>query len=263
MVHRRRALGVLAVVAVLAGCAHEPAPSALTRIGRAGTVKVCSTGDYRPFTYRDSHGRWSGLDVDMAGDLARRLRVRLEVVPTTWTSLLTDVGAHCDVAMGGISVTLDRAKRALFSSPYLRDGKASITRCAESARFHDLGDIDRAGVRVIVNPGGTNADFDRTHLHKAAVVTWPDNNTIFDQVAAGAAEVMITDISEIRWQSTIDKQLCGVALDDPFTVEQKAYLLPSGAADLQQWTDQWLDIVRHDGTYAALSQKYFGRPTGP
>jgi cyclohexadienyl dehydratase len=263
-VHRRRALALLAAVVVLiAGCSPDPAPSAFSRIQQSGAVRICSTGDYRPFTYRDGHGQWSGLDIEMAGDLAKRLGVRLDLVPTTWKALLSDVGKTCDVAMGGISISLDRAEQALFSSPYLRDGKAAIARCADTGRFHDLGDIDRPKVRVIVNPGGGNADFDRTHLHNAMVVTWPDNNTVFDQLAAGAADVMITDTSEIRWRTTVDKQLCGVALDQPFTFEQKAYLLPSGSADLQQWVDQWLNIAQHDGTYAALSQKYFGRPTGP
>ena len=263
-VRRRRAYALMAIaVALTAGCGHNPAPSAIARIAHRGSIQICSTGDYRPFTYRDSQGKWSGLDIDMAGDLARRLGVRLDLVPTTWTTLVADLGKTCDMAVGGITISLDRAKQALFSSPYLRDGKAAIARCADTGRFHGLGDIDGPGVRVIVNPGGGNAEFDRTHVHNATVVTWRDNNTIFDQLAAGAADVMITDTSEIRWETTVDKQLCGIALDQPFTFEQKAYLFPSGSGDLQQWTDQWLNIAAHDGTYAALSQKYFGRPTAP
>ncbi|MGV9801746.1 transporter substrate-binding domain-containing protein [Mycobacterium sp. NPDC003449] len=265
---QRRWLTVLVafVVAVVAGCTPSPpseAPTALSRITQDGTIRVCSTGDYRPFTYRDGQGKWSGLDIEMAGDMAKRLGVQLELVPTTWKNLMADVGNSCDLAMGGISINLNRAKQALFSIPYLRDGKAAIGRCSDSGRFHALADIDRPGVRVIVNPGGGNAEFDKTHLHTAQVVDWPDNNTIFDQLAAGAADVMITDTSEVRWQAIANPKLCGIALDHPFTFEQKAYLIPSASADLQQWINQWLNIATQDGTYAALSQKYFGRPTGP
>ena len=235
----------------------------LQQVLQRGTVRVCSTGDYRPFTYRDAAGNWSGLDIDMANDMAARLGVRLEVVPTTWANLVGDLDTKCDVAMGGISITLKRAKQALYSAPYLRDGKAAIVRCADASKFQTLGDVDRPGVRVVVNPGGTNADFDRERLHEAQIVTYPDNNTIFGQLASHAADVMITDASEIRWEARQDPQLCGQSLDRPFTFEQKAYLVPRSASDLQEWIDQWLNIAQHDGTYAALSQKYLGAVIGP
>ena len=34
-----------------------------------------------------------------------------------------------DVAMGGISITLDRQKKGLFSTPIMREGKTPIARC--------------------------------------------------------------------------------------------------------------------------------------
>jgi len=248
-----------AVLAMVGGCARTPEPGQDSGApAGTGVLRVCSTGDYRPFTYRAADGTWSGYDVDAAGDLARDLGRRLELVPTTWKTLVDDVGARCDMAMGGISVSADRAKRAHFTTSYLTDGKAAIARCAEATRFHDLDDVDQPGVRVIVNPGGGNAAFDEAHLHRASVVPWPDNDTIFDRLAAGGADVMITDVSEIRWQSTQNPQLCGVSLDHPFTTEQKAYLLPMGSDDLLHRTDRWLEVALHDGTYAALSQKYFG-----
>ena len=62
--------------------------------------------------------------------LAKALGVKLELVPTTWPSLMKDLGDdRFDIAMGGVSISLDRQKKALFSLPYLRDGKTPITRC--------------------------------------------------------------------------------------------------------------------------------------
>ncbi|MDT5068829.1 MAG: cyclohexadienyl dehydratase [Mycobacterium sp.] len=254
------------LVALTAACSatQTPAPPAgLQQVLQRGTVRVCSTGDYRPFTHRDSAGNWTGLDIDMAQDMAARLGVRLDVVPTTWANLVGDLNTKCDAAMGGISITLKRATQAMYSAPYLRDGKAAIVRCADASKFQTLVDIDRPGVRVVVNPGGTNADFDREHLHNAQIVTYPDNNTIFGQLTSNAADVMITDASEIRWEATQDPQLCGQSLDHPFTFEQKAYLVPRSASDLQQWINQWINIVQREGTYAALSQKYLGAVIGP
>ena len=60
--------------------------------------------------------------------------------------------------MGGVSVTLERAKKGFFSAPYLREGKTPIARCADKDKYQTLAEIDRPGVRVIANPGGTTSD---------------------------------------------------------------------------------------------------------
>ncbi|WP_433285213.1 transporter substrate-binding domain-containing protein [Pseudonocardia sp. CA-142604] len=264
------ALGAAAVIIALLGaaCSAAPAPAApaqvpnLNDIVQRGTVRVCSTGDYRPFTYRDPQGQWSGIDIDMAQDMAKRLGVTLDVVQTTWGTMMKDLGTRCDVAMGGITVTLDRAQHALYSAPYLRDGKAAIVRCADSSKYRTLADIDRPGVRVVVNPDGTNADFDKANIHHASIENYPDNNTIFGQVVANKADAMFTDASEIRWETKANPQLCGESIDHPFTFEQKAYLIPQSDPALQQWVDQWLNIAQNDGTYAAISQKWTGQVIG-
>jgi cyclohexadienyl dehydratase len=224
---------------------------------------VCSTGDYRPFTFRDADGNWAGLDIDMAHSLAEHLGANLELVPTTWPNLMNDIGSRCDVAMGGITLTAARAERALFSQPYLHDGKSAIIRCTDSARFHTLSDIDQPGVRVVENPGGTNEEFARGHVKNAQLQIYPDNNTIFEQLTSGAADVMFTDTSEIRYQTKQNPALCGVGVDQPFTSDEKAYLLPQGDTALRDAVNEWLNTVQHDGTYAALSNNYLGAVVGP
>lgn len=198
------------------------------------------------------------MDIDLAENLAQRLGKTTQFVPTTWATLIDDVGRTCDLAMGGITVTADRADEALFSDPYLHDGKGAMIRCADADKYHALVDIDRPGVRVIVNPGGTNEQFDRTHLRQATLVEYPDNNTIFEQLIAGKADVMITDGSEIRWQQTQHRQLCGVGTDHPFTDAQKAYLIPKNSVALQQRVNQWLNDIRHDSSYAEISRRWLG-----
>jgi cyclohexadienyl dehydratase len=132
-----RLAAVVAVLVLAAGCDSTTTtpPTGMQTAGglpqllQRGSVRVCSTSDYRPFTFRDSQGNWSRLDIEMAHDMAARLGVQLDLVPTIWASLINDMGNKCDVAMGGISITLDRAKHAGYSAAYLRDGKAAIVRC--------------------------------------------------------------------------------------------------------------------------------------
>ncbi|MCK2238036.1 MULTISPECIES: transporter substrate-binding domain-containing protein [unclassified Crossiella] len=253
-------LGLLLIggVSAAAPAGDAGARGRLDLVTARGELRVCSTGDYRPFTYRAPDGSWTGIDLDLARDLATRLGVRLKIVPTTWSTLLPDFRRHCDIAVGGISITLDRARQAFFSKPYVRDGKTPITRCEHKDRFQTLDRIDQPGVRAVVNPGGTNEQFARANLKRATIVLHPDNNTIFDEIVAGRVDLMMTDATETRWQAKQRPELCAVHPEAPFTFSEKAYLLPLGDVVFQQWVDQWLNLALHDGTWERISKPWLG-----
>ena len=236
------------------------AQSRLDEIVARGTLRVALTGDYRPFSLLDkATGQYTGLDVDMANALAESLGVKLEIVPTTWSTLLADLkGDKFDVGMGGISVNLARQKTAFFSAPVLRVGKTPIARCADKARFQTLAQIDRPGVRVIVNPGGTNEKFDRANLKQATIVTFPDNTKIFEELVAKRADVMITDSVETKLQQKLHPELCAIHPDQPFDYGELAYLLPRDLP-LQQYVNQWLHLAIENGTWRQRLETHLGR----
>jgi chorismate mutase-like protein len=245
-----------------------PAPAAaaadrLDEILQRGVLRVGTTGDYKPFSLRaGTSDTWFGLDIALAGDLARALGVRLQLVPTTWPTLMQDFAAgRFDVALGGVSVTLERQKQAFFSIPYLRDGKTPIARCADADRYQTVGQIDRPDVRVIVNPGGTNERFARANVPRASLTVWPDNTTIFDRLAAGDADVMITDAIEARLQQRLHPTLCAVHPDTPFDFSEKAILLPRDVV-LKAFVDQWLHQAIESGALARLNEQWLAYPWG-
>ena len=231
--------------------------SKLDAILARGTVRVGLTGDYRPFALLDRvTGHTEGLDVDMAEALGRALGTRVELVPTSWSGLQADLAADkFDLAMGGITVTLERQKTALFSIPLQRTGKVAITRCTDRNRFGSLAEIDRAGVKVLTNPGGTNERFDRASLKSAEIIVLPKSAAIFDELVAGHGDVMITDAVEARLQQKLHRELCAIHPEHPFDFGEIAYLLPRDPA-LKAWIDQWLHIAIETGEYARLSAKW-------
>ncbi len=232
------------------------AQTVLDTILARGTLRIGLTGDYRPFSVKDGAGKFEGFDVDMAESLAKGLGVRLEIVPTAWATLMPDLQAQkYDIGMGGISVTLDRAKTAYFSAPVMRTGKAPITRCADQARFTSLAAIDKPGVRVITNPDGTNERFARANVKQAEIVVFPNNAAIFDELVANHADVMITDAVETRLQQRLHPELCAVNPDQPFDFSELAYLLPRDPA-LKAWVDQWLHIQFETGEQQRLLAKW-------
>jgi cyclohexadienyl dehydratase len=172
-----------------------------TTLQRAGVLRVGTTGDYAPFS--DDHGgSLRGLDIELAQALAKEWSLRIVFVRTTWPTLMTDLAKRrFDLAASGISITPERRRLADFSAAYLFDGKTPIARREAAARFSSLEKIDQPGVRVIVNPGGTNERFARENLQRATITLHPDNRTIFQEIVAGRADVMITDGIEVRLQS--------------------------------------------------------------
>src|SRR6202035_3953367 len=110
--------------------------------------------------------------------------------------------------------------------PSSSGGKTLLARCKDSARFHSgLASVDRPKVRVIVNPGGTNEQYVRSNVHQARIVVYPDNRAIFDEIAAGRADVMITDDVEVELQARHHPGLCRT-FSGTLTHADKAILMP-------------------------------------
>ncbi|WP_165759315.1 transporter substrate-binding domain-containing protein [Mycobacterium decipiens] len=247
---------ITCVAALCASCDGEAPVAGHTSTSEADaaptTLRVCTTGDYRPLSYRDpATGQYTGIDIDMANDLAAQLGRTATFVATTWRSLMTDMAApgKCDLAVGGISKTPAREQLADFTQPYLRTGKTPLATAANADRFQSIEQINRHDVRVIENAAGTNEQFARQNFPNATLIIWPDNTTVFDQLLEGRADVMITDAIEAVYQAKRNPGLVAVHPDEPFTTDHKAYLLPKGS-QLTERVNQWLAHALTDGTFS-------------
>ncbi len=228
------------------------AGEALDGIRQRGALLVGTTGDYKPFTFRQADGQYTGADIEMARRLAARIGVRLEIVPTVWAALLPDFVAHrFDVAMGGVTVTPARAAQGLFSATTYVDGKRPVARCADKDRFTSIDAIDQPGVRVVVNPGASNEEFAHAHFHRAALTVHADNSTVFNEILAGREDVMVTDGIEVDHQALLHPELCAAGVPAPFTRLEKAYLLPRDP-ELAAIVDTWLTDERASGAWPGL-----------
>jgi cyclohexadienyl dehydratase len=233
----------------LAGAARaEDAASRLDSVPKAGKLRICTPGDYTPFSLQKGEA-FEGLDVDLVSAAAKALGAEPVFVKSGWPTLMKDFLEKCDIAVGGISVTLDRQKTAFFSQAYMVNGKAPITKCENVARFQTVADIDKPGVTVIENPGGSNERFARANFKTAKIVIYNDNTTIFDQILKGNADVMISESAETLVQQKLRPGLCAVNPDKPLQYGEMAWLLPRGDTAFKAWIDQWLHLAKATGEY--------------
>lgn len=241
------------LVATLASIRLE-APRSPARARAAGVLRIGTPADYAPFALaRD--GRLDGSDVELAERLAAALGLRPVFMQTRWGSMVDDLEAdRFDLAVGGVSVTDARRLRAAFSLPTAHGGKTAVGRCADRARFGHLEDIDREGVRVVENAGGTNESFARRHLGHAALRIHPDNRTVMDELVAGRADVMFTDDTEIALVAHQQRGLCRL-LGELYDPTDKAFLLPHDG----RWNgevDAWLTTATAAGLPAELLDRH-------
>jgi cyclohexadienyl dehydratase len=224
--------------------------AAIEDIQGHGVLRVGTTGDYAPFSTRHADGGMSGADIDMARAVAATLRVRVEFVPTAWQTLSADFAAgKFDIAVGGISVTPERAAQGDFSIPLHEDGKRPLARCVDKDRFTSLAAIDHDKIRVIVNPGGTNESFAKANFHQAPITVNADNVSVPDKLATGAADVFVTDgIEADLIAQRFPGVLCPTAVAEPFTRMAKAWWLPKDA-HFKAFLDDWLGEAKASGTW--------------
>ncbi|HHQ6626563.1 TPA: transporter substrate-binding domain-containing protein [Serratia fonticola] len=240
-------------LALLVATGSANAQSNLDKVLQQKTLTVCTTGDYKPYTFLKEDGSYEGIDIAMAESLANSLGAKVKWVKTTWKTLTPDfVAGKCDIAMGGISVTLERQKQVFFAERLDTDGKIPLVRCTDVKKYRTIEQINKPAVRLIEPVGGTNEAFVRAHLPKANLTLSHDNMGIFQQLVDRKADVMITDASEALYQQKRYPKLCAVNPDKPMQYGEKAYMLPRDDMSWKLYVDQWLHLSKASGEYQKI-----------
>jgi len=251
----------LAVLGCGVSCRTVAVPDSPTvaRIQQQGTVLVGTTGDYRPLSYRESEtGLYWGFDLDIAGEIAKKMNVSVTYVPTSWPTLTADVQdpALFDFAIGGITITDTRLETMDMSEGYLGNGKTILCRKEDAGKYTCQEDLNHPEVRVMVNPGGLNEKFARAKLPNCTLIVFDKNEEIPNQVAEGNADIMITEITEAPWYVQNDTRLAAPLLDKPFTRGQIGVLMRKGQEDLMDVVNATIRQMKADGSLKALHEKY-------
>ena len=171
-------------------------------------LRVGVPGDYAPFALAKGDSL-SGSDIYMVRALSEALHVHLIFIKTSWPNLMRDMKDHkFDLAVGGISITPERLAIAPFSIPYHTGGKTFICLRQDSLRFLSPATINKPGIRLIVNKGGTNESVARAQFPLATLIVYPNNTGVFSEIIAGRADVMLTDDTEADLKARQYPQIC-------------------------------------------------------
>ena len=251
----------LAAPPTAAPAATEAPQSKLDEIRARGVLRVGTTGDYQPMSYLDEEtGEYEGFDIELAKALGDALGVEVEFVPTTWPTLMEDtLAGKFDLAISGITITEARQEQALMSEGYLANGKTVLCRAEDAEKYTSLEAINLPEVTVMENPGGLNEQFARENLPDAELVIHEENAEIPGLIAAGEADVMITEYLEAAYYVGQDDSLAAPLVHEPFTHGELGVLMPKGSEDLLAFVNDFLDGLRSDGWLDAQAEEYIFR----
>lgn len=232
----------------------------LEEIAARGTIRIGTTGDYRPMSYLNAEtGEYEGIDAELSQLIADSLGVAIEYVPTTWPTLTQDtLDGKFDIALCGISRNYNRAKIMAMSDGYGVGifGKTILCRKADVKKFKTLADINKPNVRVMINPGGTNEKFAHANLKNAKIIVHKDNADIPNQISIGNADIMITETVEALSYIRADKNLAAPLIKEPFTRHSCGILMQKGDQEFLNYINFVLAELRMDGTLDRLENKY-------
>ena len=225
-----------------------------------GTIRIGTTGDYRPMSYYNAEtGEYEGIDAELSQIIADSLGVKIEYVPTTWPTLTEDtLAGKFDIALCGISRNYNRAKLMAMSDGYGVGlfGKTILCRKKDAKKFKSLADINKPNVRVMINPGGTNEKFARANLSNATLIVFEQNAEIPHQISIGNADIMITETVEALNYIKMDKNLAAPLINEPFTRHSCGILMQKGDQEFLNYINFVLAELRMDGTLERLERKY-------
>jgi polar amino acid transport system substrate-binding protein len=98
----------------------SPIPGGLLeKVLTAGKLVVATDANYEPQSFQNSDGTWTGFDIDVATEIAKRLGVEVEFSAQQWENVTAPAwSGRWDVSVGSMTITADRQKVRDFSPPY-------------------------------------------------------------------------------------------------------------------------------------------------
>lgn len=244
-------------VAVLAASlAH--AQGYVDSIRSRGELVVATDATYPPFEVKKDD-EIVGFDVDVAGEIAKQLGVKLRWVNSEWSGVLGALeSGRADLVLAGVTITEERkAKGYLFSRPYFLSGQV-IARRKGDMRIQRPEDLKDKYVSV---QGETTGEF---AVKKIGV---PKDHMIkFDQVQDGLmdlrnkkADATVGDLPTL--QAILRKGYPEIELAGPaFVKENLGIVAWKTHPELMSQVNLALDRMMVDGSYARFYQHWFEEP---
>lgn len=252
---------VLAVVMVLslgalAGCGENTEDPADTESkAPAGKLIVGTAAAFPPYEFVDDNGNFAGIDVEIAGAIAEKLNMEVEIKDMEFEALLSAVaGGAVDVVMAGLTVTEERKESVNFSDSYAKGIQAIIV--PEESPITSVDDLyaDGASYKVGVQ-AGTTGDIYCTGDFGAENVNQYTNGSLAVQALVNKqVDLVVIDNEPAKNYVAANEGL--KILETSYADEDYAAAFAKENTELQNKFNTVLKELIADGTVEKIVSKY-------
>jgi polar amino acid transport system substrate-binding protein len=269
-----RTLSVAAAASVLAvaGCGGDDGDDATTDPAGAGDIQliedgkliVCTHLPYDPFQFQDDSGDVVGFDVDLLDLLADDLGVEQEVLDIEWeqiTSGAVFAAERCDIGMGAMTITDERAEALTISDPYFDATQALIVQ-ADSG-YETLADLEGELVGVQTGTTGQIYGEDNEDEFGYTLQVFDDLALQLNALRAGNIEAAINDNVPIL--AFVEDNPDTAMVEEFDTGEKYGFPVMKDDANADAMIERFNELLADamaDGTYDQIYEKWFGVKPG-
>src|SRR6185312_8788070 len=188
------------IALVLAGCASTPPKQAVTDLAPSGTLRAAINVGNAVLAARPATpgGEPSGISVDLARELGRRLGVPVQLIVFDAAGKVVDAGRTGGWDIAFVALDPKRAAEIAQSPPYVQIEGSYLVKNDSPLKSND--EVDRKGHRVVV---GRNSAYDlylTRELKQAQIVRTPTSGAVVDtmlkdnyEVSAGVKQALEND----------------------------------------------------------------------
>lgn len=233
------------------------------------TVLVMATNaSFPPYEYMEGDA-FAGIDVEIAGKIAEKLNMTLEIKDVEFGSIIGGVqSGKFDMGMAGMTVTEERLESVNFTSSYATAVQVAIVKAdAGYTSIDDFFNLDEEGNWVSVKEGvkiGVQQDTTGDIYASDTVENWgfgEDNvvryktgNEAVMALTAGKVTAVIIDNEPAKSYVRENEGL--VILDGAYADEQYAICIAKENTDLLEKVNKALEELIADGTVQSIIDKY-------
>ena len=225
-------------------------------------LRIGVEGAYPPFSWKEPDGSLKGFDIDIAMMLCAKMDAECELVEQDWDGIIPALLAKkYDAIIASMSITEERKKRVDFTNRYYDTPAMFIAKDGSGIEISASG---LSGKRVGVQRGTIHQCWVEKAFPDAELVLYGTQEDVFADLAAGRIDAQLSDsVQGLEGFLNVDAGkgygfVGGAQIDVPCFGEGAGIAVRKGNADLVQSFNNAIQAIRVDGSYEALSMKYFG-----
>ena len=223
-----------------------------------GTLIVGFDQDFPPMGFVGDDGEYTGFDLELAQEVAKRLGLEYKAQPIAWDSKDMELeSGNIDCIWNGFTMT-GREDDYTWTEPYMANQQVFVV--ANDSDINSQADLAGKIVEVQADSSAEAALTEAPELTATfkELLTTADYNTAFMDLEQGAVDAIAMDVIVAGYQIQ-QRNADFKILDDSLSEEEYGVGFKKGNTELRDKVQSTLEEMAEDGTLQEVSEKWFSK----